>query len=80
MIAWFELASCSASPPPRNARTAWDLLTLCGDNLVYRCDVAEGIRRGLLCPFDYFGVPDEVDYTNIPGAAATSTRKHSRPP
>jgi len=52
VIAWFELTSCSVSPPPRNARTAWDLLTLCGDNLVYRCDVAEGIRRGLLCPFE----------------------------
>lgn len=43
-----------------------DLLSLCGDNLVYRCDVAEGIRRGLLSPFSYFGVPDEVDYENIP--------------
>jgi superfamily II DNA or RNA helicase len=28
--------------------------------------MAEGIRRGLLCPFDYYGVPDEVDYANIP--------------
>jgi superfamily II DNA or RNA helicase len=43
-----------------------DLLSLCGDNLVYRCDVAEGIRRELLSPFSYFGVPDEVDYANIP--------------
>jgi superfamily II DNA or RNA helicase/diadenosine tetraphosphate (Ap4A) HIT family hydrolase len=43
-----------------------DLLSLCGGNLVYRCDVAEGIRRGLLSPFGYFGVPDEVDYANIP--------------
>lgn len=43
-----------------------DLLALCGDNLVYRCDLVEGIRRGLLSPFEYFGVPDEVDYTNIP--------------
>jgi superfamily II DNA or RNA helicase/HKD family nuclease len=43
-----------------------DLLELCGGNLVFRCDLAEGIRRGLLCPFDYYGVPDEVDYTNIP--------------
>jgi superfamily II DNA or RNA helicase len=43
-----------------------DLLALCGENLVYRCDLAEGIRRGLLSPFDYFGVPDEVDYSNIP--------------
>jgi len=43
-----------------------DLLALCQENLVYRCDVAEGIRRGLLSPFHYFGVPDEVDYANIP--------------
>jgi superfamily II DNA or RNA helicase/HKD family nuclease len=43
-----------------------DLLSLCGGNLVYRCDVAEGIRRGLLSPFAYYGVPDEVDYSNIP--------------
>ncbi len=43
-----------------------DLLALCGDNLVYRRDVAEGIRDRLLCPFAYFGVPDDVDYDNIP--------------
>jgi superfamily II DNA or RNA helicase/HKD family nuclease/diadenosine tetraphosphate (Ap4A) HIT family hydrolase len=43
-----------------------DLLALCQENLVYRCDFIEGIRRGLLCPFHYFGVPDEVDYSNIP--------------
>ncbi len=43
-----------------------DLLALCEDNLVYRCDLTEGIRLGLLCPFGYFGVPDTVDYRNIP--------------
>lgn len=43
-----------------------DLLSLCHHNLVYRCDLAEGIRRSLLCPFQYFGVPDEVDYRQIP--------------
>lgn len=43
-----------------------DLLALCGENLVYQCDLAEGIRRGLLSPFDYYGVPDEVDYAQIP--------------
>jgi superfamily II DNA or RNA helicase/HKD family nuclease/diadenosine tetraphosphate (Ap4A) HIT family hydrolase len=43
-----------------------DLLALCGENLVYRCDLLDGIRTGLLCPFRYFGVPDEVDYSNIP--------------
>ena len=43
-----------------------DLLELCGGNLVFRCDLGQGITRNLLCPFDYFGVPDEVDYSNIP--------------
>lgn len=43
-----------------------DLLSLCGDNLVYRCDVPEGIKRKLLSPFAYYGVPDETDYENIP--------------
>ena len=43
-----------------------DLLSLCGENLVYRCDLVEGIRHGLLSPFDYYGVPDEVDYAQIP--------------
>lgn len=43
-----------------------DLLALCEENLVYRCDIADGIRQMLLCPFEYFGVPDDVDYSNIP--------------
>jgi superfamily II DNA or RNA helicase/diadenosine tetraphosphate (Ap4A) HIT family hydrolase len=43
-----------------------DLLALCQENLVFRCDVPEGIREGLLSPFHYFGVPDEVNYENIP--------------
>lgn len=47
-----------------------DLLALCQENLVYRCDVVRGIREGLLCPFSYVGVPDEVDYTNIPWRSA----------
>jgi superfamily II DNA or RNA helicase/diadenosine tetraphosphate (Ap4A) HIT family hydrolase len=43
-----------------------NLLALCGENLVYRCAVPRGIELGLLCPFDYYGVPDHVDYENIP--------------
>jgi superfamily II DNA or RNA helicase/diadenosine tetraphosphate (Ap4A) HIT family hydrolase len=47
-----------------------DLLSLCQENLVYRCDMLEGIRKGLLSPFHYFGVPDDVDYSNIPWRSA----------
>lgn len=43
-----------------------DLLSLCQGNLVYRCDLRDGIYASLLSPFHYFGVPDEVDYSNIP--------------
>jgi len=43
-----------------------DLLALCQQNLVYRCDLIEGVRDGLLAPFHYYGVPDDVDYANIP--------------
>lgn len=43
-----------------------DLLGLCGENLVYECDLVSGIRRGQLVPFHYFGVPDLVDYDQIP--------------
>lgn len=43
-----------------------DLLALCDDNLVYRCELTRGIHEALLCPFRYFGVPDTVDYRNIP--------------
>jgi len=43
-----------------------DLLALCQENLVYRCDLADGIRRELLSPFRYYGVPDGVDYRHIP--------------
>lgn len=47
-----------------------DLLSLCGENLVFRCDLHEGITRGLLAPFHYFGVPDDVDYAQIPWRSA----------
>jgi superfamily II DNA or RNA helicase/diadenosine tetraphosphate (Ap4A) HIT family hydrolase len=43
-----------------------DLLGLCEQNLVFRCDAFEGIEKELLSPFKYFGVPDDVDYANIP--------------
>ena len=62
-----------------------DLLALCGENLVYRCDLLEGIERERLAPFRYIGVPDEVDYTNIPWRsrrfdekALNQRRRHAR--
>ncbi|MEZ5552365.1 MAG: DUF3427 domain-containing protein [Pseudomonadales bacterium] len=43
-----------------------DLLSLCGENLVFRCDLVAGINRSLLSPFRYVGVPDDIDFANIP--------------
>ena len=66
LLGYFEpkfLLGLTATPERTDGA---DLLTLCGDNLVYRCDLSDGIRCKLLCPFDYLGVPDLVDYGNIP--------------
>lgn len=43
-----------------------DLLSLCEDNLVFECGLVEGIDRGLLAPFHYYGVPDPVDFSPLP--------------
>jgi superfamily II DNA or RNA helicase/HKD family nuclease/diadenosine tetraphosphate (Ap4A) HIT family hydrolase len=43
-----------------------DLLALCQENLVYEATIRDGIEGKHLCPFHYFGVPDEIDYSNIP--------------
>lgn len=43
-----------------------DLLSLCAQNIVYRCELARGINDRLLCPVRYYGVPDTVDYAQIP--------------
>ena len=43
-----------------------DLLGLCEENLVFRCDLWSGIEQELLSPFHYFGVPDTVEYAQIP--------------
>jgi superfamily II DNA or RNA helicase/SOS-response transcriptional repressor LexA len=44
-----------------------DILSLCDDNLVYSCDLFDGVREELLCTFSYFGVGDTtVNYQAIP--------------
>jgi superfamily II DNA or RNA helicase/diadenosine tetraphosphate (Ap4A) HIT family hydrolase len=47
-----------------------DLLALCQENLVFEAGIGDGIQRGQLCPFHYFGVADNVDYSNIPWRSA----------
>ena len=43
-----------------------DLLALCGNNLVFKCDLVEGIRQERLSPFHYWGIRDVADYAPIP--------------
>ncbi len=43
-----------------------DLLALCGDNLVFQVDLAEGIGREELSSFHYWGIRDVADYAHIP--------------
>jgi superfamily II DNA or RNA helicase/diadenosine tetraphosphate (Ap4A) HIT family hydrolase len=43
-----------------------DVLGLFDDHIVYRADLGVGVSRGLLVPFAYFGLKDEIDYANIP--------------
>jgi hypothetical protein len=57
------LLGLTATP---NRMDGADLLALCSDNLVYECPLTEGIERGDLSPFRYFGIADDVDYTPIP--------------
>ena len=43
-----------------------DVVGLFDDHVPYRADLGEGIARGLLVPFAYHGLKDDVDYENIP--------------
>jgi superfamily II DNA or RNA helicase/HKD family nuclease/diadenosine tetraphosphate (Ap4A) HIT family hydrolase len=43
-----------------------DLLALCGDNIVFDCNLVEGIRRNQLVPFQYRGHKDVADFEPIP--------------
>lgn len=43
-----------------------DILGLFDDHQPYEAGIGEGIGRGLLAPFAYFGLKDDVDYTNVP--------------
>ena len=37
---------------------------------MFEAGIHVGIENGRLCPFHYFGVPDDVDYANIPWRSA----------
>ena len=43
-----------------------DIYKICDYNIVYECNFITGINKGWLSPFEYFGIYDNVDYSNIP--------------
>lgn len=43
-----------------------DVRGLFDDHVAYEANVGEGIARGLLVPFAYWGVKDDIAYENIP--------------
>ena len=57
------LLGLTATP---NRMDGADLLALCSDNLVYECPLTEGLERGDLSPFRYYGIADDVDYAPSP--------------
>ena len=42
-----------------------DIFALCDGNVAYEIHFIEAIRHGWLSPFKYFGVKDDIDYTQI---------------
>lgn len=44
-----------------------DILSLCDNNLVFNCNLAQGIEHQLLTPFHYYGILDNtVNYEELP--------------
>ncbi len=42
-----------------------DVYGLCDGNVAYQLHFLEAIQRGWLCPFHYYGVYDDTDYTEL---------------
>lgn len=42
-----------------------DIYTLCDDNVIYEIYLKDAINRGLLVPFNYFGVFDPTNYSQV---------------
>ena len=42
-----------------------DILALCDDNLVFNRGLFAGVEAKLLCPFNYYGISDVVDYQEV---------------
>ena len=56
------LLGLTATPERMDGR---DILGVCDYNVPYEINLAEGINKGMLAPFRYYGIYDDTDYKKI---------------
>ena len=56
------LLGLTATPERMDGR---DIFALCDYNVPYEINLAEGINKGMLAPFRYYGIYDDTDYKKI---------------
>lgn len=65
IIEYFEpkfLLGLTATPERTDGQ---DVFALCDGNVAYEITFIEAIQRGWLTPFRYYGIKDDIDYSNI---------------
>ncbi|MCP3993476.1 MAG: DUF3427 domain-containing protein [bacterium] len=75
ILAHFEprfLLGLTATPDRMDGASIRDL---CHNNLAYRASLVRGINAGLLVPFRYYGVKDEVNFQAIPWRGRWPTKE-----
>ena len=71
VIDYFEptfLLGLTATPERTDGQ---DVFALCDGNVAYEISFIEAIQRGWLAPFTYYGVKDDIDYSNIQWLGST---------
>ena len=65
IIAYFRpkfLLGLTATPDRMDGR---DIYELCDYNVPYEITLRDAINRGILCPFRYYGIYDDTDYSGL---------------
>ena len=65
ILAYFHpqfMLGLTATPDRMDGRSIYEL---CDYNVAYEIGLKEGINRGLLVPFHYYGIYDETDYSTL---------------
>ncbi|KDR94545.1 PLD-like domain-containing protein [Peptoclostridium litorale DSM 5388] len=56
------LLGLTATPYRMDAK---DIFELCDDNIIYEINLKDAINRDLLVPFRYYGIYDDIDYSDL---------------